>query len=473
MPVGSLRVRFLAAVGTLVVTVLAAVGFLSGRIATEQIHRYLGEEDGRRADSVATLLRPPFEKFFLNHDTWSGVEGIVTELAPTAADSAILVLDSKLGFVASSEPRLTGITARRRSDGGLRLSGDMGAGRGRTAGTIELVVRNGMVTISDSDGSSAGTLVVLPGLGGRGGALERLAPSIRGKLMAIVAIAGFFALACTWWLTGRMLDPVSELTQATREIAAGHLDRRVETYSGDEIGRLSAAFNAMAEKIERGEFLRRTMVSDVAHELRTPLTGIRCQLEALQDGLISPEPEVFDSLHDDILSLQRLVDDLQELAVAEAGGVVLELQPVDLLKEIEVVQRSMVNGTGRSIEVDVGQLPPILADPERLRQILRNLFDNACQHSGAEARVRVAASVANKAVETVVEDNGPGIPQEHLDLVFERFYRVESSRQRETGGAGLGLAITRQLVLAHGGHIRAESTAGCGARFVFTLPISS
>lgn len=291
--------------------------------------------------------------------------------------------------------------------------------------------------------------------------------------MAIVAIAGFFALAATWWLTGRMLDPVGELTQATREIAAGHLDRRVETHSSDEIGRLSTAFNAMADKIERGEFLRRTMVSDVAHELRTPLTGIRCQLEALQDGLISPEPEVFDSLHDDILSLQRLVDDLQELAVAEAGGIVLELRPVDLLKEIEVVRRSMVNGIGRSIEVDIGELSPVQADPERLRQILRNLFDNACQHGGAKALVRVAATVANKTVEIVVEDNGPGIPPEHLDLVFERFYRVESSRQRETGGAGLGLAITRQLVLAHGGHIRAEGTAGRGARLVFTLPISS
>jgi len=463
----------LVAVGALVLSVLAVVGSLSSRVTTEQIRRFLGEEDFRRAEMIAGQLGPVFEEYFLSRGSWLGVDDLITELVPRAPDTAILLLDSQLGYAASSEARLTGVTGRLNANGALHMFRKPEPGDGENLGVIELVVGNGWAPLSDGHGGTAGTLIVLPGLGGHGRHSMDLTPSIRYRVMAIIAIAGLFTLAATWWLTSRMLAPVSELTEVAREMAAGRLDRRVNERSNDEIGRLSAAFNAMAGGIERSEILRRTMVSDVAHELRTPLTGMRCQIEALQDGLLEPEPAVFDSLHDDILSLQRLVEDLQELAIAEAGGLTLDLQPIDIECEVEAVQRSMTNGDGSTIEVDIGTLQPVKADRERLRQILRNLLDNSRQHAGGKARIVVSAASAGDIVEVSIQDSGPGIPPEHLDLVFERFYRVEPSRQRKTGGAGLGLAITRQLVLAHGGHIRAENAADGGARFVFTLPISS
>jgi two-component system sensor histidine kinase BaeS len=337
---------------------------------------------------------------------------------------------------------------------------------------LELLVGRGWIVLGDGQGGEAGTLLVLPGLGAATATGSHLlAPSIQRRVMVVVAVAGVLALLVTWWLTNHALAPVSELTMAAREMAEGRLDRRVRVRSNDEVGRLSASFNSMAESLERLERLRRNMVSDVAHELRTPLTGIRCQLEALQDGIIAPERAVFDSLHDDVLVLQRLVDDLQELAVAEAGGLDLDLQPVDLQTEVEKVQRSLANG-GPTIEVSILDVPPVQADARRLRQVLRNLLANACQHTSDDGIVRVTANLVGTMVEVTVHDSGPGIPAAHLGLVFERFYRVDPSRQRDSGGAGLGLAITRQLVEAHGGQIRAESGPGHGTSFIFALPVT-
>jgi len=456
----------LAAVGALVLAVLGAVGWVSNRIAAEQMLRFLGEEDVRRATTIADRLQRLLENHYREQGSWLGVEELLVDQAPVASDAAILVLDASLRFAACTPPQLTGINGRRRTDGALHLSRRADANGG---GVLELVVRDGAVALTDDHGETVGTLVVLLGLPNGDGA-RHLPPSIRGQVLATVATAGLLALIATWWLTGRFLSPVGELTEAAREMAAGRLDHRVKTGSNDEIGRLSSAFNAMADEIERAEILRRSMVSDVAHELRTPLTGIRCQIEALQDGLLTPNRTVFDSLHDDILALQRLVDDLQDLAIAEAGRLTLERRAVDLRHEVQAVVQAQPGGDCIAVDIDNDRIPAVRADPERLRQILRNLLDNARQHAGDGAHIRVSAEVFEVAVEVAVEDDGPGIPAEHLDLVFERFYRVEPSRKRQPGGSGLGLAITRHLVHAHGGQIRAENTPGCGgARFVFTL----
>jgi two-component system sensor histidine kinase BaeS len=256
-------------------------------------------------------------------------------------------------------------------------------------------------------------------------------------------------------------------------MALGELDQRVQIDSRDEIGELGRAFNHMADSLHTSEQLRRQMVTDIAHELRTPLTNIRGYLEAVRDGVLPAQPEVVDSLYEESMLLSRLVDDLQALALAEAGQLKLRLQtcgPAGLI-ERSVAGLGPPSADEPAVVVDVPEsLPAVQADPERVAQVLRNLVRNARQHTPPEGRVTIAARALPGWVEIAVRDNGSGIAAEHLPYVFERFYRADPARARATGGAGLGLAIVKQLVEAHGGRVDVDSAPGAGTTFRFTLP---
>ncbi|HXM76096.1 MAG TPA: HAMP domain-containing sensor histidine kinase, partial [Thermoanaerobaculia bacterium] len=241
-----------------------------------------------------------------------------------------------------------------------------------------------------------------------------------------------------------------------------------------EIGELARSFNAMAEAIARTETLRRALVTDVAHELRTPLTNIRAQLESLQDGLASPTPRVIDSLHDDALKLERLVDDLQDLALAEANQLDFRVERLDVSGALSAAAAALETRAARGdVTVAVRPatgVPDVLADPGRLAQILANLLSNALTHTPPGGRIELTARPAESQVEISVSDSGNGISSEDLPHVFDRFYRADPSRARSTGGTGLGLAIVRQLVRSQGGDVRVESEPGRGSVFSFTLP---
>jgi two-component system sensor histidine kinase BaeS len=219
------------------------------------------------------------------------------------------------------------------------------------------------------------------------------------------------------------------------------------------------------------------MVADIAHELRTPLTNLRAQLEAIEDGLLPANADTLASLREETVLLARLVDDLQDLALAEAGQLRLDVSAISVAEAARAAlgaMRAMADAAGVTLEAEFAPgLPPARADRERLAQILRNLLANAITHSPRAGAVRIAACRKDSGLEIAVSDDGPGIAPEHRERIFDRFYRVDPSRSRATGGAGLGLAIVRQLARAQGGDARVESAPGRGARFVVTLPFDA
>jgi len=294
----------------------------------------------------------------------------------------------------------------------------------------------------------------------------------RYLLWASIAALGL-AVASGLLLTRKVLGPLSQMTDVSGRIAAGDYTTRVGVTSRDEVGQLAAAFNRMADSLQRIEQLRKTMVIDVAHELRTPLTNIRGYIEALRDGVVAPSKPTFESLHEEILRLAKLVEDLLQLARAEAAKGILMPRTADLHEVLSKVLELFRQGFAAkeiTVEVEFSKAgEQIVADPEKLSQVFRNLLDNACQYTPPGGRVKVSAERQPDSVKIVFANNGDGISKDDLPFIFERFYRGEKSRSRDHGGAGIGLAIVKEIVAAHGGEVGAES-APRETRVWFTLP---
>jgi two-component system sensor histidine kinase BaeS len=267
-------------------------------------------------------------------------------------------------------------------------------------------------------------------------------------------------------LAGRVLRPLRALTTAAKRMRAGDRSARAEVSARWEIAELADAFNKMSEHLARTETQRKNLVSDVSHELRTPLGTIRGWLVAAQDGIAELDPALVESLLEETLVLQQLVDDLHELASADAGEFRLHVEPMaadELLAQVAAVHpRPMVVET-------VGDLQ-LTADPVRLRQAIGNLVGNAIQHTPPDGRIVLSGRREGDEVVLAVSDNGSGIAPEHLPHVFDRLWRADPSRSRTTGGRGLGLAIVRHLVEAHGGTVAVDSTPGLGTTFTVRLP---
>jgi signal transduction histidine kinase len=254
----------------------------------------------------------------------------------------------------------------------------------------------------------------------------------------------------------------------------GDLRQRVDARGKDEIGTLGRAFNAMAHSVATNDMLRSHMVSDVAHELRTPLTNIRGYVEGLRDGTLAPDEHTLGVIHDETLALGRLVDELQDLALAEAGQLRLEktrLEVPGLIERATNAVKPAVAAKGLRMDIIVpDDLPTVEADAARIGQVLANLLNNAIAYTPTDGEITIAAELQDGAVVISVTDTGSGIFADDLPFVFERFYRADRSRTRTSGGTGLGLTIAKRIVEAHGGSIEAKSELGKGSTFTFTLP---
>ncbi len=293
-------------------------------------------------------------------------------------------------------------------------------------------------------------------------------------LFWVAAITSALALLMAAFISRQLVVPLRQLIVAARGIAGGRLEERVPVASGDEVGQMAGAFNQMAENLQRSEQQRRETLGDIAHELRNPLTAMQANLESMLDGVQPLTPEQVGYVYNQTIVLNRLVDDLRLLSLAQANQLHLNVASTDLSNLVNSVVESFEplaeeQGTQLSAKVP-DALPPILVDSHRISQVLANLLSNALRYQKGGGKVEVSVASVNDGVELAVQDSGPGIPEQDLPHLFERFYRVDQSRSRESGGSGLGLAIAKELVEAHGGRIWAESQLGKGSRFALHLP---
>jgi two-component system, OmpR family, sensor histidine kinase BaeS len=285
-----------------------------------------------------------------------------------------------------------------------------------------------------------------------------------GRVVLIAAAAGVgLGTLVAYWLVRRVLRPLARLAAATRQITVGDLGARVEEPPDRELREVARAFNRMAATLQRVEELRTALVEDVAHELRTPLTSLRGYTEALADGVVEPTPEMLRTVHDEIERLTRLVEELDALARDTAGRAQARAE-VDL---VEIVRRALdlkaPELSRRAIQVRIEKddtLPQLIADPDGIGQVVANLVQNAARYTTDGGEIAVVLMADGASVRCTISNTGEEIPSDELSLIWERFHRVDPSRTRATGGAGIGLAIVRQIVEAHGGDVGARSSSG-------------
>ena len=443
---------------------LALIGIAAGMVADNQTKRFERDRDSAQVERVRQLI----SDFHARRQNWryasAGLQEII-QRAGSVSGAHIQVYDDKGTLIADShyDPPLAeiGMDDKRRSK--------------RKHDPKKLPVfqgdeQVGAFTVSNSDfpDQDSGNPVLADPVPSRISGVVN-----RSLLWAGIGAAALGALL-VWLLSRRTLAPLQNLGAAARRLGRGDLSQRADTSGPTEIRELAHSFNVMAEGLEEAERQRRNLTADVAHELRTPLSNIQGYLEAIRDGLVDPTPETIDTIHGQALHLSRLVEDLRLLAQVEAGALQLQMSPTrieELLQASVEAVRPRADAKGIDLSLDAEpSLSMADLDATRISQVIGNLLENAITHTPEDGRVEVSARTHDGAVEIAVADTGLGMAPEDLPRLFDRFYRADPSRDRSTGGAGLGLTIARRLVEAHGGTIEAESELGQGSRFTIRLP---
>jgi signal transduction histidine kinase len=438
---------------TFAVIILVTVGtiylFVSQRIATEmEYYKTIS------AQYLSDQIRSKLYLHYLDKGNWDDVQSVVEALG-VSGTHIILVAASGTVVGDSKEPGLLGTNYTGSSNNSLEMS----------------LVRGGVKEI-------LGKLYITPDPTAEPyvAPFLRLATSINRSLLLGGSVAIVIALLLTFVLSRRITSPIRVLARAARRLGHGDLSQRVQFQGKGEVAALAQAFDTMAADLEHTEQLRQNMVADVAHELRTPLSNIQGYLEAIRDRVIKPNAATIHSLNEEATLLSRLVNELQELSLAEAGELKLVYQAEDvtkLIRQAVTPWQPKIAAKEISLSLDLpDNLPLVNIDWQRVNQVLHNLLENAVAHTHRGGTINVGATKQGNWIEVSVSDTGEGIPAKDLPNIFERFYRVDKSRARVTGGSGLGLTIAKRLVEAQGGHITVESKLGKGSRFSFTLPVA-
>ena len=466
----SLRVRLLLMFMFVVIVTLATVAFIQQEATTSAFQNYTNNV--KQIYPMRKDVLPIIDNILATYQS-GDLKGLKAQMAEVGVENAVRVIlvDSNKRIVFDSN-EFTPKTDKNASNA------PYASGTSITQLTPALLSTSSLPTILISTNVASPRLASspLPSDTTSKTLSQDFLNTITHSFWLVIVLAWLLALLLTLALSNHILKPVRELTRIANRMEKGDLSQRIRIRTKDEMGVLAHAFNTMADSLGRSEQLRRNLVSDVAHELRTPLTNVRGYLEALKDGVIDPTGEMIASLYEESLLLSRLVVDLQELSLAEAGQLHLVRRPLALEEVIvKAVSSLQLQATNKQLALRVEMspcLPRVEADAERVGQVLRNLVSNAITHTPPGGEIRIRARSINGEVLVSVDDTGEGIDEQHLPYIFERFYRTDASRSRATGGTGLGLAIVKQVVEAHGGQVEAESAPGRGSSFTFSLPVA-
>jgi len=463
--VRSLWFKLMGAFALVIVVGVAIVMFATLRTTTGQFELYISQQ----GQSWVQSFVPGLADYYARTGSWKNVQSILQNPSSGMMGQGGMMTGGMVGgdmltmmghrlVLADASGTVVADTANQLI--GLRLpDNDLAHGtpivvNGRQVGTLLIATLDVPASPINQFRRSVGVSVLISG-----------------------GIAGVIALLMGSLLFFQVTLPMRRLSRAAQGIAAGDLSQRVPT-SDDEVGQVAHSFNTMAESLQRLEQQRQNMVADIAHELRTPLSIIQGNVEAMLDGVLPASPEELESIHQETILLNRLIGDLRTLSLAEAGQLALDKQPVDVGEVVtRVAEKYRLRTEEQNVTLSVQvapNLPQVSADAGRIEQALVNLTENALRYGASDAggRVTLGARAVADGVEAWVSDTGPGIAPEDLPHVFERFWRSEKSRNRQTGGSGIGLALVKQLIEAHGGRVSVESTPGHGATFRVMLPTS-
>lgn len=441
---------FLSIVSVILITVLAMVLILRQGTAV-QVRAFMTNEGMLTSSELALNL----EAWYAQNNTWVGADALLPVSGHMGMmDGQVLLADADGAIVYGSRGNApSSLNAEQ-----ISLSEALHAPSGEIVGYL--------FTTSGTGG---------PWYGSSNNATEAgLTNRLDEAALQASLIAAAIGLVLALILAAGLSRPLQKLSRAAVQIAQGNLDVRVPAKGRDEVARLSATFNQMADSLARLEDQRKSMTADIAHELRTPLAVQRAHLEAIQDGVEKATPETLQTLLEQNQQLTRLVNDLRTLALAEAGELRLEKQPLNPLDVLNACRDQFgplaaAKNIQLIIEAPAAACQTLQADPSRLNQILTNLITNALQHTPVGGKVTLGLDCTAGAAEFIIADSGPGIDPQELPHIFERFHKPGSTRSQQEGSTGLGLAIARQLALAHGGQLTAANRPEGGA--VFTVRI--
>jgi signal transduction histidine kinase len=450
----SLSLKLVLAFLVVSLTGIAIIAFFTARSTSQAFGQFV-------LDQYQVDLIDQLGAYYQRNGSWDGVESTFPKTGPFKPNrQAAPFRDFRPIILASSTGELLFPDSSGRSDSQLSQS-DL-----ERSDPIEV------------DGEVVGFLLVQPGPFREDRPEAAFINQVYRVMTISATIAVTIALVLGILLARTLTRPLSEMTRATEAVAAGDLEQTVPVRSKDELGRLAASFNQMNARLKQARNSRRQLTADVAHELRTPVSVILAHVDGMQDGVLESSPDSIAVLQEEARRLNRIIDDLRLLTLAETRELQLERSTTEIAPLLELTAKAhRAEAQMQDVEIRLQiptQLRAVYIDPDRILQVLSNLIANGLRFSPQGGELHISATDMKSGLVIGVQDDGPGIPPEDLPYVFDRFYKGDKSRHRgESAGSGLGLAIAKSIVEGHGGQIWAESQAGQGATVFFTLPATS